>query len=123
MGSLDNHDTVPIKVLTMSKIMYAVNWHCRENDDNVFSHCTVTPITVLREGILPGCSAESITAKDSEGRVFHGTLNDYFVTEDAAWENISDVLKNAIESNDEAVVRLQEETRSMFIFLMKITKD
>lgn len=107
----------------MNKIMYEVNWHYRENDNNAFSHCTVTPITVLRQGILPGCSAESITAKDSEGRVFQGTLKDYFVTEDAAWENIRDGLKDTIESNDEAVVRLQKETRAMFMFLMKITKD
>lgn len=45
------------------KTMYEINWYYKDNEQTKFSHCTVTPIEVLREGILPGCSAVSITAK------------------------------------------------------------
>lgn len=55
------------------KTMYEINWHYKDNEQTQFSHCTVTPITIVREGVLPGCSAVSITAKGSDGRTFQGS--------------------------------------------------
>ena len=41
------------------KTLYEVNWHY--NDDTLV-RISVSPIRVLREGILPGCSGVSIAA-------------------------------------------------------------
>jgi hypothetical protein len=62
--------------------MYDVNWHYT---NDVFSHCSVTPIKVIRESVLPGCTGVSITAKDSNGRKFQGSPDNYYATEEAAW--------------------------------------
>lgn len=66
----------------MQKVMYETNWH--NTGEGVFIKHTVTPITVLRHGVLPGCSAPSITATDSRGNTFHGSIDNYFETEQAA---------------------------------------
>ena len=75
----------------MQKLMFEENWHW--TDTGVFIKHTVTPITVIRHGILPGCSAPSITAIDSDGRVFLGSMSDYFETEQAAHDAVKESLK------------------------------
>jgi len=70
------------------KTLYEINWHYTDKEQTKFSHCTVTSIEVLREGILPGCSAVSITAKGSDGRTFQGSPRDYFESEAAAWDSV-----------------------------------
>lgn len=45
------------------KTLYEVNWHY---NNDLLVCISVTPIKVLREGILPGCSAVSITAVDKK---------------------------------------------------------
>ena len=102
------------------KTMYEINWHYTDNEQTKFSHCTVTPIEVLREGILPGCSAVSITAKGSDGRTFQGSPRDYFESEEAAWAQAKQDLFDTIQHNDEEVERLKDETHRLFSFLIKL---
>ena len=102
------------------KTMYEINWHYKDNEQTQFSHCTVAPITVVREGILPGCSAVSITANGSDGRTFQGSPRDYFESEAAAWAQAKQDLLDTIENNDEEVERLKDETRRLFSFLIKL---
>lgn len=102
------------------KTLYEINWHYKDNGQTKFSHCTVTPITLVREGILPGCSAVSITAKGSDGRTFHGSPRDYFETEAQAWAQAKQDLIDTIQHNDEAVERLKDETHRLFSFLIKL---
>ena len=85
-----------------------------------FSHCTVTPITVLREGILPGCSAPSITATSSDGHTFQGIVSDYFETEAAAWAQVKQALLDTIESNEKAIQDLKAEIDAVFEFLITL---
>ena len=104
----------------MTKTMYEINWHYKDSDQNQFSHCTVTPIEVLREGVLPGCSAVSITAKGSDGRTFQGSPRDYFESEAAAWAQVKKYLLDTIDNNAEEVERLKDETHRLFSFLIKL---
>ena len=104
----------------MTKTMYEINWHYKDSEQTQFSHCTVTPITVIREGILPGCTAVSITAKDSKGHTFLGSPEGYFETEAAAWAEVKQDLLDTIENNDEAVAELKAETHRLFSFLITL---
>ena len=99
------------------KTMYEINWHYKDSEQTQFSHCTVTPITVVREGVLPGCSAVSITAKDSNGRTLYGSPRDYFETEAQAWAQARQDLLGTIENIDKMVTELKEETHRLFLFL------
>ena len=102
------------------KTMYEINWHYKDNEQTQFSHCTVTPITIIREGVLPRCTAVSITAKGSDGRVFQGSPRDYFETEAAAWAQVKQDLLDTIENNDEEVAALKAETHCLFSFLITL---
>lgn len=84
--------------------MYEVHWHSL---DGSFSHCSVSPITVIREGVLPGCTGVSITVKDVKGRRFQGSPQYYYVTEDAAWEAIKNKLASSIEDDEKELEKLQ----------------
>lgn len=98
----------------MNKIMYEVNWHYK---NDVFSHCTVTPITVIREGVLPGCEGESITAIGADGRKFLGTAKEYFNTEVEAWGSVRLELLQAISARDREIEELTNENFTMHKFL------
>jgi len=102
------------------KTMYEINWHYKDNEQTQFSHCTVTPITIVREGVLPGCSTVSITAKGSDGRTFQGSPRDYFESEAAAWAQAKQDLLDTIENNDEEVEALKAETHRLFSFLIRM---
>ena len=102
------------------KTLYEINWHYIDKEQTKFSHCAVTPIEVLREGILPGCSGVSITAKGSDGRTFQGSPRDYFESEAAAWAQVKQDLIDTIQNNDEAVEQLKDETHRLFSFLIKL---
>ena len=105
------------------KTLYEINWHYKDDEQTVFSHCTVTPITVLREGILPGCSAPSITAKAADGRTFLGSARDYFESEAAAWAEVRQDLRSTVQENDKRIKELMEENHNLFIFLIKIPDE
>ena len=102
------------------KTMYEINWHYKDREQTQFSHCTVTPITIIREGILPGCTAVSITAKDTNGRTFQGSPRDYFETEAAAWAQARRDLIETIENNDNKVEELIAESQRIFSFLLTL---
>ena len=97
--------------------MYEINWHYKDREQTQFSHCTVTPIEVLREGILPGCSAVSITAKGSDGRTFQGTPRDYFESEEAAWDRVRKGLAAMADDNEAYIADLKAEVLAIRAFL------
>lgn len=93
------------------KTLYEVNWHYDDNDTLV--RISVSPVRVLREGILPGCSAVSITAVGSDGRQFQGCPRDYFETEDAAWAQAKKEIQETITSAEQAVVEAQRRIEGL----------
>lgn len=93
------------------KTLYEVNWHYDDND--MLVRISVSPIRVLREGILPGCSAVSITAVGSDGRQFQGCPRDYFETEDAAWVQAKKELQETLASAEQAVDEAQRRIEGM----------
>ena len=103
-------------MIGMDKTIYEVNWHY-VND--VFSHCTVTPITVIREGVLPGCTGISITAKDSKGHKFLGSPENYYVSEEAAWEAAMVELAKSVEAHEKRLAELQEQLDALRDYLAK----
>lgn len=104
----------------MNKTMYKVNWH---SINDVFSHCTVTPITVLREGVLPGCTGVSITAKDSQGNKFQGSPDNYYTTEEAAWAAVKVELAESVESHEKQLAELQVQLTAQREYLAKLTAN
>lgn len=101
----------------MNKKMYAVNWH-RVGD--VFSHCTVTTITVTREGVLPGCTGVTITATDHEGRKFQGSPDNYHDTEAKAWAEVKVAMSETIRANESSIAKLVNETNALREYLTKV---
>jgi hypothetical protein len=67
---------------TMYEIDFPDNWHHNIEDIKVL------PVKVIREGILEGCSAPTITIIDSKGRKCNTSPDLCFETEQAAWEHI-----------------------------------
>ena len=99
------------------KTMYEINWHYKGNEQTQVSHCTVTPITIIREGVLPGCTGVSITAKDSGGRTFQGSPRDYFETEAQAWDHVRKSLAATADGNEAYVEVLNAEVLAIRAFL------
>ena len=99
------------------KTMHEINWHYKDSEQTQFSHCTVTPITIIREGILPGCTGVSITANDSNGRTFQGSPRDYFETEAAAWDSVRKGLAATADDNEAYVEDLKAEVLAIRAFL------
>ena len=99
------------------KTLYEINWHYKDDEQTQFSHCTVTPIEVLREGILPGCSAVSITARGGDGRQFQGLPRDYFETEAAAWDRVRKGLAATADDNEAYIADLKAEVLTIRAFL------
>lgn len=97
------------------RTLYEINWHYK---NDVFTHATVTPITVLREGILDDGSLYILKAKDSKGRTFQGSPRDYFETEAEAWAEVERDLRCSISGNEDEIARLQRENEAMLRFLM-----
>lgn len=98
----------------MNETMYEVTWVT--NDEN-FSHATVDKITIIRDGVLPGCSAPSITGIDRNGRKFLGSREYYFETPQAAWDSVIDDLKQTIEKNERLIDALTLETAKVRAYL------
>lgn len=104
----------------MKKTMYEINWHYRGRR---FSHCTVTEITVIWQGFLPGREGSSITAIDSKGERFQGSPDDYFDTEEGAWEAVMNDLQATLEASEEKVEELQAGALVLKEYLEKIKES
>ena len=102
------------------KTLYEANWHY-SNDTLV--RISVSPIKVLREGILPGCSAVSITAVDKDGHQFQGCPQDYFETEEAAWKQATIELQEAIASEQRGICEAQRRIEGLRSVLSAIQED
>ena len=104
----------------MNKTMYEVNWHYT---NDVLSHCSVTPIKVIRESVLPGCTGVSITAEDSNGRKFQGSPDNYYATEEAAWAAVRVELAESVEAHERQLAELQEQLDAQLDYLAKLTPN
>ena len=104
----------------MNKKMYEVNWY---RNGETFEKCTVTPITVTRMGIILGCNAPTIDAIDSDGRRFLGDPDNYFETEEAAWDNIRKELTEGIAGCKERMETMSKDIQGMEAFLATITSN
>lgn len=74
------------------KTLYEVEWI--NTPDRL--EIKVWHIKVVREGILPGCSAISITAIDKNGQKFQGNPGNYFKTEQEALETTKEDLVQSL---------------------------
>ena len=88
----------------MNKTMYELNYH--SDAEGEFTRYSVTPITVVRQDILPGCSMESITAIDHTGRRFLGSIENYYASEEAAWDAARRDLQGSIEVSERRIAEL-----------------
>ena len=95
--------------------MYEISWN--STGDGMFSHCSVTPIHVTREGILPGCSATTIDFTDHTGRKCQGTASNYHDTEAQAWAEIHDTINKAIINNEASIKKMTDETKLLYEYL------
>ena len=101
------------------KALYEVHWHSI-NDE--FTSCSVTPLTVIREGVLPGCSGVSITAKDASGRVFLGSPRDYFHSEEEAWKTVVEDLESSRSRLTKTVAKIARELEHLDRYLGSLRK-
>lgn len=101
------------------KTLYEVHWHSI-NDE--FTHCSVTPLTVIREGVLPGCSGVSITAKDASGRVFLGSPRDYFHSEEEAWKAVVEDLESSRSRLTKTAAKIARELEHLDRYLGSLRK-
>ena len=101
----------------MKETLYEINWHYCES---VFYRCTVTPIKVLRRGVLPGCSGVTITATDSSGRKFQASPDMFFATEEEAWAAVKEDISESIEADKKEVAMLKAKISAKVEFLKKI---
>ena len=106
--------------MNIEKVMYEVNWHYT---NDTFSGCSVSTITVVWQGLAPGCSMESIIAIDAKGTRFQGSAGDYYETPAAAWAHAKEAIAGTIEANDAEVKRLTEETFHLHKFLCSIPDE
>lgn len=90
----------------MCNKMYELNRHY---NNNVFSHFSVSPITIIYEGVLPGCSAITITAIDSKGRQFIGSKENYYLSEGEAYMAARNELTEEINDIKEQLKELQKQ--------------
>lgn len=97
------------------RTLYEINWHYK---NDVFTHATVTPITIMREDFLDDGSMYILAAKDSQGRTFSGAACDYFETEAEAWTEVERDLRGSITANEDEIASLQRENEAMLRFLM-----
>jgi len=102
------------------KTMYEVNWHYVDGDYRSFEGCTVSPITVVREGVLPGCSGVSITAVGADGRRFQGSPSNYFNTEVEAWADIKSGVLESIRGSEETIYLESQRVAAMKKFLEEL---
>lgn len=101
----------------MKKTMYEVNWHWKNvGPYELFDKCTVSKITVTREGILPDCTGVSIDAIDKDGNKFLGSPGDYFETEEKAKEHIVKCVDDSIENIVLKIKELEEEKLAFMNF-------
>lgn len=97
--------------------MYETNYHY---NGEKLSHFTVTPIQVIRRGVLEGCSTESITAIGSDGRRFNGSARNYFETEEKAWESIRVELVEGIEATEKEINKQRQYLEDLREVLRKM---
>lgn len=102
------------KELDMIETRYEVNWHYV---NEIFTHCSVSPITVIWEGIRTGCKGVSIVAIGSDGRKFYGSPRNYYQTEADAWAAIKAQLTESVAAHEKQIRGLQEQLEAQRRYL------
>lgn len=104
------------------KTMFEIKWHWLDKNKtpSIFSYCSVHPIKVIREGVLPGCSGVTITAIDITGRKFQGNPSNYFKTEKQAWAQVKKELRESVKSLIKQKKEIEKDILAHKRFLAKI---
>ena len=102
-----------------NEILYEINYHYSNTSPESF-HCTVTPIIVLREGILPGCTKSSITARDATGRKFYGNRENYYATEKEAWGRVHLELTQSISNLQAQKEEIEKSLTAQSVYLYSL---
>ncbi len=84
---------------------------------------TVTPIRVIRRGILPGCKTETITAVDENGNKFQGDPKNFFTTSSKAWRRVNYNLLTDIVSAEFQIERFEDEVKKLKNVLKNLPQD
>jgi len=93
------------------EIMYEISYIENTKDNSL--RIEITQIKVIRRGIVPGCSKETITAIDLKGEKFWGDPNNYFVSEKEA-------LNYALKEAKESIKDLKDQRKNLDKEIIKI---
>ncbi len=83
------------------------------NNNGTLKRCSVEPITVVREGCLPGCVKPSITAIATDGEEFVSSKENYYETETEAWAQVKKEVEELLADAKRDVKDLAEEVRTL----------
>ncbi len=95
----------------MHKQMYEIGWHYGSQHELLY--CSVTPFQVIRQGVLPGCSGESITGRYHTGRTFQSSPENFYPTEVAAWRSIINTITEEVQALDDHIQNLLLQVNSL----------
>lgn len=93
--------------------MYEINWH---HVDDKFSHCTITPITLLAD------NGKVIVAMDINGYKFQGTKKNYFNTKKQAEEQIKQYIKQAIDQAEIDIAKAKADLEHLKQYISSLEK-
>jgi len=100
------------------KTVYDIKWDF--DGEGNFVGVDIQPITVIREGVLPGCSGVSITAIGPNGKKFLGNPANYFDTKAAAWAHIKEELIAGVDERREEIKNIQTDIDTIKVFLDRL---
>ena len=108
-----------LKENIMNELLWEINhhWTKLDDEDSVFTGCSVSPIYVIEEDIAPGASAPSILARDVNGNKFRGSRKNYFETEELAWKEIKRDLSESLSHYQSEINLLQAQCSAIEKFL------
>jgi hypothetical protein len=97
------------------KIVYEIKWH---EIDEVFSHCTIEPVTFLSwDSTRRGLSR----LKNKDGVIFQSYLGrPYHASEEEALEAIKDDMRENIEHYEDELAKLQVRLQAYRNYLEKL---
>ena len=82
----------------MNEILWEDVWETDEHDDYLVTSVSVRPVKVFRRGVVPGATLESITVQYTSGVKAHSSDDNFFKSEQEAWDHIEEHLRSGISS-------------------------
>lgn len=82
----------------MNETLWEDVWETDEHDDYLVTSVSVRPVKVVRRGVVPGATLESITVQYTSGVKAHSSDDNFFKSEQEAWDHIEEHLRSGISS-------------------------